>query len=33
MSAAARRAAETHYCWEREAPKLVNRVATVLARS
>ncbi len=31
MGAAARRAAETTYCWEKEAPKLLARVEAVLA--
>jgi len=32
MGAAARRAAATVYCWEREAPKLVGRVEAALAQ-
>ena len=31
MAATARRAAETTYCWEKEAPKLIARVALALA--
>jgi glycosyltransferase involved in cell wall biosynthesis len=32
MGAAARRAAESTYCWEREAPRLIHAVTTALAR-